>query len=163
MDADEVWQRYVSRLTVIIRGGAFGGLGSGPLTPQSFKGISLSSTPGAVFRDTRVRLPTLEQQQQHLIGWVDDFWQGAFASLLGTGVFLPARSGVCGACGRDLGVTPKGHQARAGLCARCRRAEWERSLTKSERQERWRKNKAKQRAKIQASTPTTGKGKRHGT
>lgn len=152
--ADGVWQRYVARLVPTLYERYPGGREK-PLGPESFKGICLM--PNAALQDDASQIDSLDQVQRDILLRVEFFWQRAFASLLGQDLWPHA---CCRICGSDLARTPKGHVSRAELCARCRRAEWERSLKPKDRRERWKRNKNKQRAKNNKAAPTTkSKGK----
>lgn len=107
--------------------------GEGPIRTTTFVGVRLS--PLADVNDPRMRQPWGNWAMT-----VDHIWAGVFGSMVSDD-FAP----VCSRCGQELGTTPKGRRPRAGMCSKCRYANWYAKQPKAKMRARWRANKAAQR------------------
>lgn len=74
---------------------------------------------------------------------LDVLWQIVFGSMVDD--YFQT---VCAKCGVPLGLTPKGRRPRAGLCKSCANKQWLRNQPKEKLRERWKANKAAERAKL---------------
>jgi hypothetical protein len=74
--------------------------------------------------------------------FIEQMWTEVFGSLISDD-FAP----VCAACGKPLGLTPKGRRPRRGMCSKCRFNAWYKKQSQPKLRERWRANKVAERSR----------------
>jgi len=142
IEADRVFERYLSRLMPVIKrsDGMFRRLVEpAPLRAATFKGIEFN--PGVM---TVSDYPKLDKYWAAVAMIMDGTWRKAFGSLA-TDQIMP----VCSGCGKQLELTAGGKIPRADRCKKCRFKEWYTAQPQSKLRNRWRANKAAERAREQ--------------
>jgi hypothetical protein len=128
-EADRIFRSYIDRLRPHVIQESKAADRHEPLRAATYQGVRLYAW-----------IPDNE-----LLNWAASdrhMWAEVFGSMI-SGDFSP----VCESCGKELGLTPKGRRPRAGMCRRCKFQAWYSKQPREKLQERWRRNKANERAR----------------
>lgn len=152
LEADRIFEDHIGRLRPVLRRV---NIGAGPVWKVP---LGVKTFAGVVLRPAYSPTEREETWARYGNEWAifaftaTRYWRDVFGSMV-TDDFAP----VCGRCGTELGLTPKGKRPRAGLCAQCRYKAWYEEQPRKRLREKWRSNKAAQRAEAKR---VISKGKR---